>query len=54
VAVGDFDNDLEMIKAAGLGVAMGNALERVKSAAGAVVADCDSDGAAEAIERFML
>jgi Cof subfamily protein (haloacid dehalogenase superfamily) len=54
VAVGDSDNDLEMIKAAGLGVAMGNALERVKSAAGAVVADCDSDGAAEAIERFLL
>lgn len=54
VAVGDSDNDLEMIKAAGLGVAMGNALPAVKAAAGAEVSDCGRDGAAEAIERFLL
>jgi Cof subfamily protein (haloacid dehalogenase superfamily) len=54
VAVGDAENDLELIRAAGLGVAMGNAESAVKAAAGAVVADCLHDGAAEAIERFIL
>jgi Cof subfamily protein (haloacid dehalogenase superfamily) len=53
-AVGDADNDLEILRAVGLGIAMGNALPRVKEAAGAVVSDCDHDGAAEAIERFLL
>lgn len=54
VTVGDAENDLEMIKAAGLGVAMGNAEPEVKAAAGAEVDDCAHDGAAEAIERFLL
>lgn len=54
VAVGDADNDLEMLRAVGLGVAMGNALPAVKAAAAAVVSDCDHDGCAEAIEEFLL
>lgn len=49
IAVGDADNDIPMIQAAGLGVAMGNAAENVRAAAGRVVADCDHDGCAEAI-----
>ena len=49
VAVGDADNDIPMIRAAGLGVAMGNAAEHVKAAADRVVADADHDGCAEAI-----
>ncbi len=49
IAVGDADNDIPMIQAAGLGVAMGNAAENVRTAADRVVADCDHDGCVEAI-----
>ncbi len=48
-AVGDADNDIPMLCAAGLGIAMGNAAAHVKKAADAVVADNDHDGCAEAI-----
>ena len=54
IAVGDSDNDLPILERAGLAVAMGNAGERVLRAAGAVVADNDHDGCAEAIRRFLL
>ena len=54
IAVGDADNDLDMLRAAGLGVAMGNANENARAAADVVVADNDHDGCAEAIERFLL
>ena len=54
IAVGDAENDLAMIRAAGLGVAMGNALPAVVEAAGTKVADCDHGGCAEAIRRFLL
>lgn len=49
IAVGDADNDISMIQAAGLGVAMGNANFRVKAAAQLVVSDNDHGGCAEAI-----
>ncbi len=51
-AVGDGENDLEMLAAAGRSAAMGNAPESVRRAADIVVADNDSDGAAEAAERL--
>ena len=51
MAVGDGLNDLSMIRAAGVGVAMGNAHPDVSAAADLVCADCDHDGAAEAIEK---
>lgn len=54
VAVGDSDNDLAILKTCGLPVAMGNANENVRKLAGAVVADNDHEGCAEAIYRFML
>ena len=54
IAVGDQGNDLAMIRCAGLGVAMGNATEEVKAAAGAVTADCDHDGVAQVIETYLL
>lgn len=54
IAVGDADNDLSVLKAAGLSVAMGNANEAVKAVSDVVVADCEHDGCAEAIERFLL
>ena len=54
IAVGDADNDLDMLRAAGLGVAMDNANERAREAADVTVADNDHDGCAEAIRRFLL
>lgn len=54
MAVGDQDNDKQMIQAAGLGVAMGNAHDDVKQAAHYVTDTVENDGAALAIERFVL
>lgn len=54
MALGDGENDIEMLELAALGVAMGNAGGRVKAAARAVVASNDEDGVAEAIERHVL
>ena len=54
IAVGDADNDIAILKTAGLAVAMGNAEEYVKALADVVVADCDHDGCAEAIEKYLL
>lgn len=55
VAFGDNENDLGMLRQAGLGVAMGNALDSVKAVADLVTADHDSDGIALVLgERFGL
>ena len=55
VAVGDGDNDLDMLRSAGLGVAMANATPQALAAADVcTTADCDHDGVAETIERYFL
>lgn len=54
MALGDSGNDVSNLTAAGLGVAMGNAPEEVKAAADAVTASNEEDGAALAIERYVL
>ncbi len=53
LAIGDGENDIEMIQVAGIGVAMGNADERLKKVADHIVADNDNDGVAEALEKFI-
>ena len=53
IAVGDNLNDLEMIQTAGLGVAMGNAPEALKVAAGYVAPTNDEEGVRDVIERFI-
>lgn len=54
MAVGDTENDLSILKAAGLGVAMGNAPADIKAAADAVTCSNDEDGVAFAIEKYAL
>jgi hypothetical protein len=54
MAIGDQFNDLEMLAMAGIGVAMGGAPSDVQAAADHVTAPLEEDGAAQAIERFVL
>lgn len=54
MACGDGGNDLEMVRAAGLGVAMANAFDEVKAAADFVTRSNNEDGVAYAVEKFML
>lgn len=53
IAFGDSQNDIEMLKAAGVGVAMGNAEAAVKAAADQVTASNNQNGIAVALERLM-
>lgn len=52
VAIGDADNDREILQTAGLAIAMGNASDEIKKLADFVTLDNDSDGVAAAIEKF--
>lgn len=54
MAVGDYNNDLGMIRFAGVGVAMGNALPELKAVARYITEDCDHNGAAKAIRRYLM
>lgn len=54
MAIGDNFNDVEMIEYAGIGVAMGNAPADVKAVAHWVAPSVEQDGAAAAIEEFVL
>lgn len=53
VSFGDNDNDLGMLRAAGIAVAMGNGLEKVKKEADLVAKSNEEDGAAEVIEQIL-
>jgi Cof subfamily protein (haloacid dehalogenase superfamily) len=54
MAVGDQDNDVSMIAWAGRGVAMGNASPEAKAVADVIAPSVEADGAAWAIERYVL
>ena len=55
VSVGDAANDLSMIQAAGIGVAMANGTDEVKAVANYItICDNNHDGIAEVVERFFF
>jgi Cof subfamily protein (haloacid dehalogenase superfamily) len=54
LAIGDGENDLDMVRMAAIGVAVANADSHLRAAADHVVASNDENGVAEAIERFVL
>lgn len=54
MAIGDSQNDASMIEWANLGIAMGNASPRVQAVADIVAPPQQEDGAAWAIEKFIL
>lgn len=54
MAIGDNFNDFEMLQYVGIGVAMGNAPEGVRAIANWVAPSVEEDGAAIAIEKFIL
>ena len=54
LTIGDGTNDIPMLEAAGFSVAMGNGSDAVKAAAHVVTDDCETDGFAKAIERYVL
>ena len=54
MAIGDTENDLAIIEAAGIGVAMGNATDAVKARADYVTTTNTKDGVAAALEHFVL
>ncbi|MDQ0202693.1 Cof-type HAD-IIB family hydrolase [Pectinatus haikarae] len=54
MAIGDANNDLPMLEAAGKSVAMGNAADNIKSVCDYLVGTNDNDGVAEAIYKYIL
>jgi len=54
MAFGDNYNDVEMIQAVGIGIAVGNARDEVKAVAKDITLNSKADGVAVAIEKYML
>ena len=53
LAMGDSDNDLDMLQFAGIGVAMENGQSHIKEAADFITAGCDAFGAAIVLEKLI-
>ena len=54
LTIGDHNNDIELIKAGGIGVAMGNATDELKAVADYVTDTIDNNGFVKAMEKFVL
>ncbi|WXR60613.1 Cof-type HAD-IIB family hydrolase [Peptostreptococcaceae bacterium AGR-M142] len=54
IAIGDSENDLEMIKNSGLGIAMKNAYDNIKDISDYVTDTNDNNGVAKALEKFIF
>ena len=53
-AIGDADNDLPMLLAAETSIAMGNATDEVKKSCKFITSNCEDDGWAEAVYKYIL
>jgi hydroxymethylpyrimidine pyrophosphatase-like HAD family hydrolase len=54
IAIGDQGNDIAMFVRAGRAIAMGNATDAAKKAAGEITTSNDEDGVAHAIDALIL
>jgi len=54
IAIGDSDNDVDMLSFAGISIAMGNAPDSIKQICDYVTDNVDNAGVAAALERFVL
>ena len=54
IAIGDSENDISMIRNAGLGIAVANAKERIKKEADFVTLSNNESGVAYAINKFIF
>ena len=54
MACGDSENDIDILKAAKIGVAMGNASEETKAAADYITLSNEEDGVAHVIRELIL
>ena len=54
VAFGDDNNDIEMLRDCGIGVAVANAIDEVKAVADYICGDCDNDSVANWLEENVL
>ena len=52
VAFGDENNDIDMLEFVGMGVAVENAVEKVKAVSDFITLSNDNDGVAYAVNRF--
>jgi Cof subfamily protein (haloacid dehalogenase superfamily) len=54
IAIGDGENDIEMLKGVGYGIAMGNASQRVKDSADYITTSILEDGIQQALKHLKL
>lgn len=54
MAFGDGENDVDMLRCAGVGIAMGNGVSQIREAADYVTEDIDQDGVFRALRRYGL
>lgn len=54
IALGDGENDIELVQSAGIGIAMANAHPKTKAIADHITLSNDEDGVAVALEKFVL
>jgi len=54
IAFGDDNNDIEMLRECGTGVAVANAIDECKSSADHICGSCDDDGLAKWLEENVL
>lgn len=54
MCIGDNDNDISMIEYAGLGIAMGNGIDKVKDIADYITDTNENDGVSKALKKFIL